>query len=246
MCVLAVKVASGWSTEAVLGPRLSDEDGLREPWAEPVCLGQAWRSPLELSHNRRSHKARGAATENSAGNSGGAKRREETPAHSLSCRLPRTFSVEIHLGWEMCTPPGGTCCQTKYGPSKTIGQRQPRKYPYRHKACRMAEQSSWFPYSTALHSGSPAQWNLFFVSMCVSSSNSSPGVKQESTLGPWKGAPFSAVVLPKQCEANSDHEPGIRRRVFLAWLCHCQMLSLGCSHVFMGPSFHICKMRALE
>lgn len=43
MWVLAVKVASGWSTEAVLGARLSNKVGIvREPRTESVCLGQAW------------------------------------------------------------------------------------------------------------------------------------------------------------------------------------------------------------
>lgn len=43
-------------------------------------------------------------------------KREEPPAHSMSCQPPRHLCTGIHLGWEMPTrPPWRTLSQTKCG-----------------------------------------------------------------------------------------------------------------------------------
>ncbi|XP_036686333.1 uncharacterized protein LOC118883517 [Balaenoptera musculus] len=65
-------------------------------------------------------------------NLGGAKRREETPAHNTSCQPPRNPPTGIHLNSEMHAPPGSALSQTKYG----------------HKPARRV-QEDFFPPSTA-------------------------------------------------------------------------------------------------
>lgn len=73
-----------------------------------VLLGNHGLDPSALARHDDNHlsclatgglsKARGASTETKWENSGGTKRREETPAYSVSCQLPRIFRAEIHLG----------------------------------------------------------------------------------------------------------------------------------------------------
>ena len=44
---------------------------------------------------------------------------------SIFYQTPIIFLTEIHLGWEMHTPPGRTLSHTEYRSSKVIGQRKP-------------------------------------------------------------------------------------------------------------------------
>ena len=63
-------------------------------------------------------------------NSRESEKREEMPAHNMSCQFPRSPLATIRLGLEMHVPPGKTLSKTKYGPSNMIVQRQPRNLPH--------------------------------------------------------------------------------------------------------------------
>ena len=74
------------------------------------------------------------------------------------------------------------------------GQRQPRNKSHHHKTqdCEPRGRAVLLVSLTLLLSAQAPFPNKVscFVSMCVSSDNSFPRVRQEPTLRPWKGSPF--------------------------------------------------------
>lgn len=183
--------------EAVLGPRLSNEvgvvrgttDWIHLPWPGMMIITWAVSLTGGLS------KARGASTETKWENSEGPKGGGDTSLQCVSCQLPRIFRAEI-LAERCAHQQQGPSVRLNTGQAKMTGQRQPRRYPYCHKTwdCHIAEPSSWFP-TLLVSPCTPAQLNLSFVHMCVSCNNSSPGVKQESTPGPWKEPLFCSSLI---------------------------------------------------
>ena len=74
-----------------------------------------------------------------------------------------------------------------------IGQRKPRNEFHHHETrdCEpCAEQFSWVPLPCSSLPSTPSQKVSCFVSSCVSLEISFLSVRQEPTLGPWKGSPF--------------------------------------------------------
>lgn len=113
----------------------------------------------------------------------------ETPGH-VFYQLPRILLPGIRLGWEMLSPPERTLSQTKGVTSKITGQRQTRNEPHYNKTNKQTKQpeavshvgSPGFPYPAALPQAPLPNKVVFFVNVCLSSDNSLPSVRQESTL----------------------------------------------------------------
>ena len=158
---------------------------VREPLTRTACLDQARWSPLAWAISqevliRNTVLPPKANQENSAGAKG------ETPVH-MSYQPSRIPVAGIHLGCEMPPPPGRILSQIKYGPSKVIGQRQleTNKHHY-HKTwdCEPHGRAVLLGSLTLLLSTRVPLPNKVscFVSMCVSSDNSFPSVRQEVSL----------------------------------------------------------------
>ena len=84
--------------------------------------------------------------------------------------------------------PGRTLSQSDW--PETSGETHPITIKP-ETASHMAEHSSWVPSPSCSPPGRPfPKMSLALFSMCVSVDNSFPSVRQEPTLGPWKGSPF--------------------------------------------------------
>ena len=109
-------------------------------------------------------------------NLGGVKRREESPAHNMSCQPPRNPHTGIHLGWEMHTQLGRTLSQTRY--KQEDWQETTHKVTHLHKAwaCEPLGRAVLLGSLTFLPSAQTPLLNtaLWFVSTCVSSDNALP------------------------------------------------------------------------
>ena len=126
-------------------------------------------------------------------NSGGAKRREETPAHNMSCQPPRNPHSGIHQGWEMHTLPGRTPRhRTKYRHRNDDWPRQGGRLTPSLSNLMLSHAAELFPFPAVLHIGAAFQPSLLFgQSMWLLSLL--PSVKQESTLWPWT-EPHSSTI----------------------------------------------------
>ena len=62
-------------------------------------------------------------------------------------------------------------------------------------ASYMSEQFSWVPLPCCSLPRRPFPIESFDLSILVSSDNSFPSVRQEPTLGPWKGVPFLQCIF---------------------------------------------------
>ena len=87
----------------------------------------------------------------------------------------RILGAGIHLGWELCAPPGRTWRQTKYEPSKMTGQRKPGNQPHSHKTrgCKLCGRAVLLGFLTLL----PSAWAPL--------PNKGSCFVQEPTLGPF-------------------------------------------------------------
>ena len=92
------------------------------------------------------------------------------------------------------------CTTRKDSESELLAKDNPETNPINIKpetASHMAEQSSWVPLPYYSLPGCPFPIKSYcFVNTCVSSDNSFPSVRQEPTLGPWKGSPFLQQLHP--------------------------------------------------
>ena len=116
---------------------------------------------------------------------GKVKKSEETPVH-MSYQPPRILLAGIHLGWVVA-------CATRPW-VRMIGQRQPRNWSHHHKTqdCEPCGRAVLLGSLTLLISTQaplPNKVSCFF-STCVSSDDSFLRVRQEPSLGSWKGSPF--------------------------------------------------------
>ena len=100
---------------------------------------------------------------------------------------PRILLSGIHLGWTRYAPPRRTPSQNDW--LKTTQ----KLIPHHHKTrdCKPHGRAVLLGSLTLLLSTQAPFPNKIscFVSTCVSSDNSFPSVRQEPSLGPWKGPP---------------------------------------------------------
>ena len=85
------------------------------------------------------------------------------------------------------------CTTRKDSESEWLAKDNPETNPITIKpetGSHAAEQFSWVPLPADLHRVPFPNKISCFVSMCVSSDNSFPSVRQEPSFGPWKGSPF--------------------------------------------------------
>ena len=79
---------------------------------------------------------------------------------------------------------------------RMTGQRKRGNESHHQKAQAfepVAERVFWVLLPAALLPCAPAQWSPLLFQLCVSLDSSSPHVRQESTLRPWKGSPFISM-----------------------------------------------------
>ena len=103
---------------------------------------------------------------------------------------PIVLLAGILLGWEMHMPPGRTLSQTM-GQARWLTRDNPEINPITIKpktVSRMAEQFSWVPLPCCSPPWCP--FSIKSLAFCVSTDNSFLSVRQEPTLGLWKGSPF--------------------------------------------------------
>ena len=101
-------------------------------------------------------------------NSGGAKRREEMPAHNMSCQPPRNPHARIHLGWQMRASPGSTESDQIRHKQDNWPETTQKANPITTKpetVSQVAEQFSWVPLPCCSLSGCPFQIKSFVLSV---------------------------------------------------------------------------------
>ena len=100
---------------------------------------------------------------------------------------PRILLSSIHLGWTRLIPPGRTLSQHDWPKTtrKLISSPKTQDCEPRGRAVLLGSLilllSIQVPFPNKISC---------FVSRCVSSDNSFLSVRQEPSLGPWKGSPF--------------------------------------------------------
>ena len=107
---------------------------------------------------------------------------EEMPVH-MSYEPPRILLTGIHLCWARHPPPGRTLSQNDWPETNPIATKP-------ETASHMAEAVLLGPLALL-----PSTWHSFPIKSPalpahVSSDSSFLRVRQELTLGPWKGSPF--------------------------------------------------------
>ena len=125
-------------------------------------------------------------------NSGEAKKKKKKEMPVLmSYPLLRILYSRIHLGWEMCAPPGRTLSQTKYGPrwlSRDNLETNLIIITPETMSHTWQSSSPGFPYPATLCLSTPSNKASCFVSMRVSPWTIYFSVLEKSTLlGPGRG-----------------------------------------------------------
>ena len=125
-------------------------------------------------------------------NSGEAKKKKKKgDASPYVLSTSQNPSFRIHLGWEMCSPPGRTLSQTKYGPrwlSRDNLETNLIIITPETMSHTWQSSSPGFPYPATLCLSTPSNKASCFVSMRVSPWTIYFSVLEKSTLlGPGRG-----------------------------------------------------------
>ena len=168
----------------------------------------------ELSHNRRFYPIRNSVLpvllrKANQENSGGAKMREEIPAHRMS-QPPRNLQARIHFGWKMHVRQGRTLSRTKCEhkqedwPETTL-----KANGINIKPEPWQSSSPWFPNSATFHMGMHT-WEVSSVclTLCDPVDCSPPGSSVYAIL---QARELQWVVFPFSRGSSQPIEPAYLR-----------------------------------